>query len=128
MYAVTIEPLNAIFFVTERPEGDHGKIDEGVALDLPSNLYLWPEGEDRPQQVLCRSTSVDKYYKVFKYSRDIDPGEFQPTGKNFGGVFSRTSWERFLKVLPGALAIQAIPDDDPPAAMDEAIRNIRGVR
>jgi hypothetical protein len=128
MDAVTIEPLNTTYFVTGSPPGKDWAIQEDVDLDLACNFHLWPLGEDRPEVVLCSSTSDPKHYKVFNHSREIDPAEFQPTGKNFGGVYSRTSWQRFLKMLPADLAIQAIPDDDPPGAMDEAIRGIREAR
>lgn len=128
MYAVTVEPLSAIFFMEERPEGIQWEIQEGVDLDNPPNLWLWPDGEPAPEGVLCRSTSDPKRYKVFKYRREIDPGEFQPTGKNFGGIYSKAAWERFQKFLLAELAIRAIPDDDPPGAMDEAIRSIREAR
>jgi hypothetical protein len=123
MYAVTIEPLNSIFFLSGRPEGNEGEIQEDVDLDIPCNLYLGSDGADCSEQVLCRSVANEKHYKVFKNRKDIDPAQFQPTGKNFGGVYSRITWERFLKILPGALAIQAIPDDDPPGAIVETPLN-----
>jgi hypothetical protein len=129
MYAVTIEPLNAIVFLVERPESDRWEIQEGVELDIPANYAEWPSGEERPEQVLCASTSNPKHYKVFKFSREIDRTEFRPTGKNFGGVYSRTAGERFVKALPAALALQAVPDDDePPGATEEAIRAVKGGR
>ena len=37
LYAVTIEPLNAIFFVSEHPVEDEWEIQQGVSLDVPAN-------------------------------------------------------------------------------------------
>jgi hypothetical protein len=131
MYAVTIEPLHMTIFLAERPEAGPWKIEEDVDLEnIPDDLDIWPEGEKRPEQVLCRSTSDGKnHYKVFKYSRDIDRSKFEPTGNNFLGVYySKTDWDRLRKIVLSELAIQAIPDDDPPELMDEAIRNLREAR
>jgi hypothetical protein len=62
---------------------------------------------------------------MFKYTRDIDLTEFQPTGKHFGGVYSRSTWARFMKNLPAALAIPDVPDTEPPGATDEAVNAIK---
>ena len=102
LYAVTIEPLDAIFFLSEPPQGDHWHVQEGVWLDVPSNYDTWPEGEQQPEQILCASTSNPRHYKLFKYRRDIDPAEFRPTAQHFGGVYSGSSWGRFVKSLPAA--------------------------
>jgi hypothetical protein len=126
MFAVTAErPFNSIYFLSERPQGDSWDVQEGVELDLPANYGTWPEGGECPQEILCRSTSDRNLFKVFKFKKDIDPREFEPTGKKFGGIFSKTSWERFMKALTAAEEILSIPDNDPPEAVDEAIRAIR---
>lgn len=126
MYAVTIEPLNSMIFLADRPDTEHGEVLEDVQLDLPPlDLFLlWPEGMDRPESVLCRSTSDEKHFKVFKNPKDIEPSGFQPTGKTFGGFFSKASWDRFVEQLPAHLKFLAIPDNDPPGAWEEAYRNI----
>ena len=128
MYAVTVEPLNTVFFLGERPEGAEWEVREGVGIDVPFNYADWPEGTDRPEAILCVSTTDPTHYKVFRRRRDVDPGQFQPTGRNFGGVLSRTSWERFRREVESTLRAQDVPDDDPPGAMEEALRNIRGGR
>jgi hypothetical protein len=125
LYAVTIEPLNAIYFVSERPEADRWKVQEGVELDIPFNYDTWPEGAECPEQILCTSISEPNHYKIFKYRRDIDPTEFRPTGKHFGGVYSRTTWARFMKNLPTSLAVQDLPDTEPPGATDAAVAMIK---
>ncbi len=125
MYAVTIEPLVAIFFVSDQPQGEGWQVQEGVGLDVPSNYDTWPEGEKQPEQVLCASISNPLNYKLFKYSEDIDTAEFQPTGKHFGGVYSRPSWTRFVKNLPAVLAVVDVPDRERPGATDEAVAAIK---
>ena len=125
LYAVTIDPLNAIFFVGERPEGNRWKVQEGVEIDIPINLADWPEGEESPVQVLCTAVSDPNHYRMFKNRRDIDFSEFQPTGKHFGGIYSKTAWARFMKNLPTSLALQDIPDTERPGATDEAIDAIK---
>ena len=102
MYAVTVEPLYMAVFLTERPEDGPWKVEDDVDLDRPSDLNLWPRGADRPEVVLCRSTSDKKHYKVFKYSKDIDRSKFEPTGNNLLGVYySKTDWERLRKIFLG---------------------------
>ncbi len=128
MYAVTTDRLNAIHFLSERPQGEGLKIQEGVGLDIPSNLELWPSGEPGPEQVLCVSLSDPKHYKLFKFSRDIDPTEFEPTGKSFGGVFSKTAWERFWRVLSTKESSDPNAEIDPPGPYEEAMRSLRGDR
>ena len=125
MYAVTIEPLDAIFFLSERPQEDNWQVQEGVDLDVPSNYDTWPEGEKQPEQVLCASISNPLTYKIFKYSKDIDPTEFRPTGKHFGGVYSRSSWGRFVRNLPAVLAVAGVPDRECSGATDEAVAAIK---
>jgi hypothetical protein len=135
MYAVTIEPIESIYFLSERPEGERWeaiqkntkvKVEEGVGIEIPTNVNLWPDGAECPEQVLCRSTSDPKQFKIFKYTREINRNEFVPTGKNFGGAYSAKSWERFLEHLPSRLATLEIPDTDPPGTIEEAIRDLRG--
>jgi hypothetical protein len=121
IYAVTIEPLNTTFFLAERPEGDRWTVQEGVSLDITSNYFEWPEGVESHEQILCTSVSDPNHYKVIKYKKDIDPADYRPTGRNFGGVYSKATWERFLKSLPAALATQDVPDSEPPGATDKAV-------
>jgi hypothetical protein len=97
--------------VTERPDDAPGLEIEGGWIDIPPNVNAWPEGADRPEQVLCRSVSDPLHYKVFKYRRELDPAEFREIGMNFGGTFSKSSWERFAKSLPSLMALHAIPDE-----------------
>jgi hypothetical protein len=125
LYAVTIDPLNAIYFVSERPEADPWKVQEGVELDIPFNYDIWPDNEECPEQILCASVSEPNRYKIFKYKRDIDPTEFRLTGKHFGGLYSRTTWARFMTNLPTSLAVQDVPDSEPPGATDEAVAAIK---
>jgi hypothetical protein len=122
MYAVTVEPLNSVCFLTERPEESRWEVQEGIQLDIAANYADWPPGEDRPEQILCVSASGPRTYKLFKNLKDIDPKEFLPSGRNFGGLFSKASWERFVKSLEAALPTLEIADEaEPPGATEEAI-------
>jgi hypothetical protein len=125
LYAVTIEPLNAVFFVSEKPLGAGWDVQDGVGLDVPSNFDAWPEGAKRPEQILCAAVSDPLHYKIFKHSSDIDLSEYRPTGKHFGGVYSRSSWARFFEHLPAALDVVNVPDREPPGATDEAVAAIK---
>ena len=121
LYAVTIEPLAVVLFTDEPPEGGNWDVEEGVSLDLPFNYAAWPEGSERPRQILCRLKSDPKYYKVFRYPREIPP-EYEPTGKSFGGFLPGPAWPEFARALSGAVASRATADDEPPGATDEALR------
>jgi hypothetical protein len=121
LYAVTVEPLNSVFFLSERPPESPWRVEEGVMLDIPSNYVYWPEDSQEARKILCTSISNPKSYKLFSRSRDIDPEEYRPTSFNFGGVFSPSSWERFLESLTSALPFLAIPNDERPAPTDAAI-------
>ena len=121
LYAVTIEPLNAIFFLAERPDADPWKVQEGVELEIPTNFVTWRDGGEPPEQILCVSASDPNHYKIFKNEKDIDPSGFQPTGKHFGGMYSKLAWARFMKNLPSWLASQDFPDSEPPGATNKAI-------
>jgi hypothetical protein len=125
LYAVTIDPLKAIFFLDERPEEDSWQVQEGVKLDLPFNYATWPDGEDPPEQVLCTSISEPNHYRMFKYKRDIDLSEFRPTLKHFGGVYSSSTWARFMKNLPAGLAVQDVADRESPGATERAVNSIK---
>ena len=62
---------------------------------------------------------------MFKYKRNVDPAQFKPTGRHFGGVYSKFTWSRFMDNLPGALAIHSVPDSEPAGATDEAVALIK---
>ena len=128
MYAVTIEPLNAVLFLGDRPEGKDWEVQDDVELDLDPNYALWPAGTDAPEQVLCVSTSDPKLYTVYRYAREVDREKYLPTGRNFGGVFSRSAWERFRKVLAKSIENGTIPGDDPSDAPLVVGREVRGAR
>jgi hypothetical protein len=124
LYAVTIEPLNAIFFLAERPDADPWEVQEGVEIDIPTNYVSRSVGGEPVEQILCMSVSDPKHYKIFKNKKDIDPSKFQPTGKHFGGMYSKLAWARLMKNLPSSLAFQVFPETEPPGATDEALELI----
>ena len=128
MYAVTIEPLNSVVFLAEHPGEGPWEIQEDVGIDVPANYALRPEGAAPPDSVLAVSTADPRLYKVFRYRREAAPAGYQPTGKNFGGVFSRPAWEHFVTSLLEALANQAGDEDEPPGATDAALRALKGGR
>ena len=125
LYAVTIESLNAIFFVSERPDGNEWQVQQEVSIDVPANYAAHPKGAGQPEQVLCRSTVERNHYKVFNHLTDVDPAEFQPAGRHFGGVFSKSSWDRFVNEVPDALRMLDVSVDEPPGATEEAVATIK---
>jgi hypothetical protein len=121
LYAVTIEPLNAIFFLAELPSADPWEVQEGVEIDIPPNYVTRSHSLEPLEQILCVSISDPNHYRIYKRKNDIDLREFRPTGKHFGGTYSKSAWARFMKNLPGSLEFQDFPEDEPPGATDEAI-------
>ncbi|HEV3166007.1 MAG TPA: hypothetical protein VGZ22_18410 [Isosphaeraceae bacterium] len=120
-YAVTVEPLNAIFFLVEKPVGNEWPVEEGVNLFfLPpdyrdSSCHKWLEGAEMPATILCRSTSNPKYFKVFRHRRDLDPTAYNETGRNLGGFYPLADWERLVRTLQTALALEQEGHKAPPA-------------
>ncbi len=45
IYAVTIEPLDAVFFISEPPQGNNWQVQEGVWLDVPLTRLLPPSSK-----------------------------------------------------------------------------------
>jgi hypothetical protein len=112
--AVTIPEMFTTIFVAELPESPDPTmiVEPGAWVEVPEDLYLWPEGTIAPQQTLCRSMTDPKVYRVFKYDKDIDRSRFVPTDTTYGGIYSREMWERFTEKLPSLRAFYAIPDDE----------------
>ena len=125
LHAVTIEPLNTICFVSECPEENEWDVQEGVALDITLNFNIGPWDPEDAHHILCVSTSDPKYYKLFKNKRDIDPNQFRPVGRLFGGLFSKPLWERFAKGAPPMLAALDVSVEEPPGATEEAVAAIK---
>ncbi len=125
LYAVTVEPFNAICFVSERPDDNPWEVQEGVGLDIPFNLTKGPSDGEDAWPILCISTSDPRYYKLFKYRRDIDPAQFRPVERHFGGLFSKPTWERFAKLAAREGAIRDSDGDEPPGATEEAVAMIK---
>jgi hypothetical protein len=125
LYAVTIEPLNTICFVSERPEENEWEVQEGVSLDA-APLY-GPRTPDRAplDEILCVSASDPKYFKVYRDPRDIDPAQFRPMGRRYGGIFSKPTWERFAKHITPTLAALDVSVDEPPGATEQAVAAIK---
>jgi hypothetical protein len=125
LYAVTIEPLNATFFVSDKPDADDWHVDVGVELEMNPLYGTWTPDRPPIQQILCVSTVDPKLFKVFRNPEDIDSSEFHPTGRHFGGLYSRSSWERFARHVPPALATLEVSHDEPPGATEEAISALK---
>jgi hypothetical protein len=125
LYAVTIDLLNAVFFVTDRPDECEWEVQEGVDLEITPIFGTWTPDLGPLQQILCVSTSDPKHFRVFKNSKDIGRLGYCPTGRDFGGLFSKAAWERFAKRAPSALAILAIGDDEPADAIREVVTAIQ---
>ena len=121
LYAVTIELLNTIFFVSDRPDECEWEVQEGVELELTPIYGTWTPDLGPLRQILCVSNSDPKSFRVLTNPRDIDPLGYRPTGRDFGGLFPKATWERFAKRAPSALAILAIGDDEPAQAAEEVV-------
>ncbi len=125
LYAVTIEPLNTIVFVSEQPEGNPWDVQEGVALDAAPLYGTWTADRGSLEEILCVSTVEAKYFKVFRDQRDIDPTQFRPTGRHYGGIFSKPTWERFARLASTGLATLDIGTDEPLGSPEDAVALIR---
>jgi hypothetical protein len=123
LYAVTIEPLNGIYLVLDRPDECPWEVQEGVELHLTPLFGTWTPDLGPLRQVLCVSDSDPKCYRVLTNPRDRDLASLglRPTGRRFGGLFPKAVWERFAQTAPSALAILAIGDDQPAEAAEEVV-------
>ncbi len=125
-YAVKIPLMYAIFFMEDRPEEQEDmEIEEGAWAEVPPNLYRRPDRSKAPEVLLCRSTTDPKHYRVFHDRNEIDPSGFTPTGMTYGGLYTRSMWERFSGAWPEIKPFYTHPDTDPPGAFEEAMRYIR---
>jgi hypothetical protein len=111
LYAVTIDPLNTIVFVYDRPDDIPWEVEEGVELDINPLFGTWTPDREPLHQTLGVSISNPKYYRVFHHSKDIGNRGFRPTGRHFGGLFSKATWERFVKTAPGMIAVLCRDDE-----------------
>ncbi len=125
LYAVTIEPLNAIFFVTDRPDECAWEVQEGVELEVTSLFGTWTPDVGPLREILCVSNSDPKYYRVIRNSKDIGPLGYRPTGRDFGGQFPKAAWERFAKVASSSRTLLALGDDEPAEVTQEVVGSIR---
>jgi hypothetical protein len=121
LYAITIEPLNVIAFVYDRPDDNPWEVEEGVELDVNPLFGTWTPDLGSLHQTLCVSTSDPKYYKVFQHSKDIGIKELRPTGRRFGGLFSKATWERFATTAPRMIAVLCRDGDEPLGDAEEAL-------
>jgi hypothetical protein len=121
LYAVTIPGLNVICFVSDRPDECEWEVQDGVELELTPIYGTWTPDLGPLRQILCVSHSNPKFFKIFSNPKDIGPSGYQPTGRDFGGLFPKATWERFAKIAPNALRILAIGDDEPVDATKEVV-------
>jgi hypothetical protein len=110
--AVRVPDIDSVYFLTEPPDDIQGlDVEEGAWIDIPPNVHAWPQGVEAPEQILCRSGSDPRHYKLFKYRDEVDGDEWEPAGL-FGGTFSKESWTRFALGLDSIGALHAIPDEE----------------
>jgi hypothetical protein len=121
LYAVTVEPLNAVYFVSDRPDDNPWEVQEGVELEIDPLYGTWTPDLGPLHQTLCVSTSNPKYFRVFLHSRDPGIKEFRPTGRHFAGFFSKAAWERIAKSAPGIITALCTGDDEPLVDLQEAV-------
>ncbi len=110
--AVKIPGMRSLYFLMDLPDDreDLDDIEEGAWIEIHRTLYFWREGADRPEVFLCRSRDDPRHCTLFQRD-EIDATEWEETGLNFGGTFSRESWREFAERLRTIRAFQTIPDD-----------------
>lgn len=121
LYAVTIDRLNAIFFVSDRPDENEWGVQEGVELEIIPLFGTWTPDLGPLHQTLCVSTTDPKHFKVLLHSKDIGQRAFRPIGRDFGGLFSKAAWERFAKEVPAGVALLQIGDTEPLGTANEVV-------
>ena len=128
--AVRVPEMNAIIFLPTNPPEDRGGLtfEDGAWVEISPTDPPQSNGTVSSRPTLCQSTTEPRHYKVFWHDEDVDRSEFIPTGMLFGGIYSRSMWMRLVEALPGIKAFNAIGGNDPPGAMDEALRYIREAR
>ena len=99
MYLVNFIPSSTTYFTTGLPGEGPWEVETEVELDLAENLYDWPDGTPMPNPVVCGSKTNPKYFKVFKHPSQIDETRFESPGRQFGGLFSSETWQRFAPRL-----------------------------
>jgi hypothetical protein len=126
---VKIPALNTLYYLEEIPPPDEDLvIEEGAWVDV-SRDGEDSNGTDRePEWTLGLSGSDPSHYKLFEYPDQVEAAGFEPTGMRYGGFYLLPHWERLMSILPSLKAFEAMEDNDPPGAMDEAMRYIRGGR
>jgi hypothetical protein len=124
LYAVTIEPLNTIVFMYDRPDDSPWEVEEGVELEINPLFGTLTPDRGPLRQTLCVSISDPRYYRVFLNPKDIHERGFRPTGQHFGGLLPRATWERFVKTAPSMIAVLCRDDDEPLGDAEQALAAI----
>lgn len=88
-----------------RMDGYSGNVIEGVSLDRDKEVAIWRDGQERPSTCVGRDRNNPKHYKVFKYSRDLPPAEYEPIQ---GKAVVVESWSDYLKLW----APDELPDEE----------------
>ncbi len=109
--AVTIPELVTTFFVEDLVREtlpvveSRGcwKVEDNVRVDVPGDLYVWPEDETPEPILLCQSVGDHEHYRVFRRSADAAVAKFERTGMTFGRVWAPAQWQRFASHLPGLI-------------------------
>jgi hypothetical protein len=132
---VKIPELRTLYYLNEVPanrddlERSGVEIVEGASVEVPWDLGRWPEGTDSPPPPTLGVSKADpKRYREFKSPQELEPAGFETTGMTYGGAYDLVQWARLVKLIPSLKAIEAIKGNDPPGAMDEAMRYIREAR
>src|SRR5713226_3047861 len=92
-----------------RKDGYTGNVEDGVSLvyDMEA-VHRWAHGTARPEAVLGRDPKNPKYYKVFKYSRELEAAGFQPVA---GKTFPFGSWSIYLKLNPDRKELEKLDEE-----------------
>jgi hypothetical protein len=128
--AVKVPEMDAIIFLkTDVPENRAGlEFIEGAWLEISPNDHLRSNAVEECRYALCRSKIDPRHFKLFWCDAEIDRSEFEPTEMHYGGFYTESMWDRLVVLLPGLKTFNAIGGNDPPGAMDQAMRYIREAR
>jgi hypothetical protein len=125
LYAVTIEPLNGIYFVSDRPDECDWEVQEGVELEVTPIFGTWTPDRGPLREFLCVSKSNPKYYRVIRNSKEIESLGYRLTGRRFGGLFPKAAWERFAKIASSSWILRTLGDVELTEATQEVVGAIR---
>ena len=116
LYAVTVNPRQYDRLRVRTAGSQFLGSPRRGCFDAAPLYGTWTADRGSLEEILCVSTLGPRYFKVFRDHRDIDPSQSRPTGRHFGGIFSKPTWERFARLASTGLTTLDIGINEPPEA------------